>query len=123
MKPAADEGPPSFGAVWLSGSWAHYSQLPGMPQPSLGNAVTPPGCDSVDNMCGPVQVIKAVWLLQPPGHPGWAWARVGKGLLEEGGWTERIGARREKSTSPPKGHPSPKDKVSLRGQADLRLNP
>lgn len=51
----------------------------------------PPGCDSVDNMCGPVMVIKAVWSLQPPGHPGWAWKQVGEGLLEEGVWTEDWG--------------------------------
>ena len=82
----------------------------------------PPGCDSVD-MCGPVMVIKTMWSLQPPGHAGWAWEQVGEGLLEEGGWTERIGAGREKGTSPPKGHPSPKDKISLHGQADLSLNP
>lgn len=37
----------------------------------------------------------------------------------EGG--QRVGAGRQRGTSPPKGHPSPKDKVSLPGQADLSI--
>lgn len=85
-------GPPSFGAIVALGvlgplqptSWDASAGL-------WENAVMPPGCDSVDSMCGPVMVIKSVWSLQPPGHPGWAWKQVGEGLLEEGGWTEGWG--------------------------------
>ncbi|XDB47289.1 hypothetical protein AB1E18_000886 [Capra hircus] len=54
-------------------------------------------------MCGPVMVIKAVWSLQPPGHPGWAWKQVGEGLLEEGVWTEDWGRGLGSELGP--GHP------------------